>query len=80
MMAAKPVIQAIEAGNDLVSESGCGITVAPENPKALARGIAEIAGLSQPERDKMGERGRAYVTRHHDYKILARKMISILGQ
>lgn len=80
MMAGKPVIQAIEAGNDLVLESGCGITVEPENPQELTRGIREIFRLPVEEREKMGELGRAYVTRHHDYKILAKKMIHILAQ
>ena len=38
-MAGKPIIQAIKAGNDIVSEAGCGITIAPENTQEIVRGI-----------------------------------------
>ena len=36
MMAAKPIIQAIDSGNDLIGEAKCGITVEPENTSAIA--------------------------------------------
>ena len=35
MMAARPVLHAVAAGNDPVAEAGCGVTVAPEDPVAL---------------------------------------------
>jgi len=30
MMAARPIVCAVDAGNDIVSEAGCGITIQPE--------------------------------------------------
>ena len=39
MMAARPVLMAIDAGNDPVRDADCGLTVEPENPIAIAQGI-----------------------------------------
>lgn len=75
MMAAKPIIQAIEAGNDLVAESGSGISISPENPQELAGAILEMLHKSPAEREQMGQNGRNYVINNHDYKILAQKFI-----
>ncbi len=71
MMAAKPIIQAIEAGNDMVTESRCGITVRPEAPEAIAAAIRALFEMSPAERDALGQNGRHYVTTHHDYPQLA---------
>jgi glycosyltransferase involved in cell wall biosynthesis len=71
MMASKPIIQAIDAGNDMVGETGCGITVMPEEPSAIAQAVRELMALSGSELLTMGERGRQYVLARHDYRALA---------
>lgn len=71
MMAGKPVIHAIEAGNDLVAEAGCGVSVAPENPQAIADAVAELIRKTPDERSAMGQRGKGYVLQHHPYPTLA---------
>ncbi|HEX7982755.1 MAG TPA: glycosyltransferase family 4 protein, partial [Duganella sp.] len=43
MMAARPIIHAVEAANDPVAEAGCGVSVAPAAPAALAAAIARLA-------------------------------------
>ena len=75
MMAGKPVVQAIEAGNDMTSEAGCGISVRPEDPQAIAEAVRKLAELSPRERAVLGERGRRYVLTNHDYRILAGKFL-----
>jgi len=79
MMAGKPVIQAIDAGNDPVAESGCGISIEPENPQALADAVLRMRNMSAAERLRMGATGRQYVLQHHDYKVLAEKFLNILS-
>lgn len=79
MMAGRPVIQAIEAGNDLVTESGCGITIPPEDPEAAAGAILRLMELTAPERAAMGARGQKYVLAHHDYRVLARRFLEAVG-
>ena len=78
MMAGKPVIQAIEAGNDMVAESGCGISVRPEDPGVIADAVRQLMGLTPAEREAMGACGRAYATARHDYRVLARHFIEAL--
>jgi glycosyltransferase involved in cell wall biosynthesis len=75
MMAGKPVIHAIEAGNDLVSESGCGISIPPEDPSEIAWAVMHLMKMSAAKRKKMGAKGKKYVLAHHDYRILAKQFI-----
>lgn len=76
MMAARPVLHAVEAGNDPVSESGCGITVPPADPSAAAEGLRRLARLPANEREEMGRRGRAFVLANHAYPVLADKFLA----
>jgi glycosyltransferase involved in cell wall biosynthesis len=75
MMARRAVLHSVEAGNDPVAEAGCGLTVAPESPAAVAAGLRELAACSHAERAAMGERGRAFVVAHHSYAVLAARFI-----
>jgi glycosyltransferase involved in cell wall biosynthesis len=75
MYAGKPIIQAIEAGNDLVSDAGCGITVEPENPDAIARAVITLYNMPPEERESLGNNGKQYVLKNHTYNDLARRFL-----
>jgi len=75
MMAGVPVLHSVDAGNDPVAEAGCGLTVPPESPDAVAAGLRQLAALSADERRAMGQRGQAFVCAHHSYAVLARRFI-----
>lgn len=75
MMAGRAVLHSVEAGNDPVADAGCGLTVAPEAPAAVADGLRRLAALAPAERHAMGERGRAFVLAHHTYPVLARRFL-----
>jgi glycosyltransferase involved in cell wall biosynthesis len=79
MMAAKPIIYAIEAGNDPVKEAGCGISVPPENPQAVADAVRRLKDISISERETMGHRGREYVLQNRDYKVIADKFLEVIA-
>jgi len=76
MMAGKPIIQAIEARNDMVADSQCGLTIPPEDTHALAAATRHLMSLPEAERSAMGDRGRQYVITHHDYRILAQQFLA----
>lgn len=78
MMSGKPVVQAIEAGNDLVRDSGCGFTVPPGDARALAGALRAMAALPPGERERMGGRGRDYVMARHHYGILGEAFLRVL--
>ena len=76
MMAARPVLHAVEAGNDAVGEAGCGLTVSPENPAATAQGIRSLLSLTTGERQAMGLRGREFVMANHTYPVLSERFLA----
>ncbi|EHR72941.1 glycosyltransferase [Burkholderiales bacterium JOSHI_001] len=78
MMAGCAVLHSVEAGNDPVAESGCGLTVAPEDPAAVANGLKHLAALPAEERRAMGQRGRSFVQAHHTYPVLAQRFVDAM--
>ena len=78
MMAAKPIIQAIEAGNNLVREADCGIDVEPDNKTEISKAILNLKAMSQEERIEMGENGRRFVLSHHTYQVLGKQFLDIM--
>lgn len=76
MMAARPVLHAVEAGNDPVGEAGCGLTVAPESPDATALGIRSLFSLSPDERQAMGKRGKDFVMDKLTYPVLSKRFLA----
>lgn len=78
MMAGKPIVCAIEAGNDPVSEADCGFTIEPENPRAIAEALSVLAALEPERRARLGGNGRDYVMKHHDYRVLASRFERLL--
>jgi glycosyltransferase involved in cell wall biosynthesis len=79
MMAAKPIVQAVSAGNDLIAGAGCGISIAPEEPEILWGAIQQLMQIDRDTTTRMGERGRAYVLAHHDYRVLAERFLTAAG-
>lgn len=78
MMAARPVVCAIAAGNDPVSDAGCGETIAPEDPAALAAAVQRMRVLPNEARERMGRAGRAYVESHYVYSVLAQRFLDAM--
>lgn len=76
MMGGCPVLHAVEAGNDPVREAGCGLTVAPEDPQAVARALASLLAMPRLERRALGERGRSYALAHLTYPVLGQRFLS----
>jgi glycosyltransferase involved in cell wall biosynthesis len=79
MLAGRPIIQAIDASNDMVLESASGITVPAEDPDALAKAILQMVIQSPTRAQEMGRNGRRYVEERHDIKKLARQFIGVIG-
>lgn len=80
MMASKPIIQAIEAGNNLVQEANCGLYAEPENINEIVQAILKLKQISQGEREQMGKNGREYVLKNHSYNKLTERYLDIIQQ
>lgn len=79
MLAEKPIIYGIEASNDLIAEAGCGLSIPPEAPEAIAGAVRELAAMSEEERRTMGANGSRYVRENHDYRRLAERFAAAVG-
>lgn len=79
LMAAKPVIHAIDDEQNLVAACQAGITIPPENPQAIAEAILRLKEMSAEERRRMGMRGRDYVQAEHDFSRLAKRFLTGIG-
>jgi glycosyltransferase involved in cell wall biosynthesis len=76
MMAARPILHAVEAGNDPVADAGCGLTVAPEDAGAMVSGIEQLRALGPRRRDELGQRGRAFALANHTYPVLGQRFLT----
>jgi len=79
MMAGRAVLHSVEAGNDPVAEAGCGVTVAPQDPRAVAEGLLRMMQLAPTARAVMGQRGREYVLARHTYPVLAKRFLDAVA-
>ena len=75
MMAARPIIMAVGAGNDMVEEAEGGISVPTGNPKDVAAAIEKLLAMSAAERDAAGAGAKAHVLINHAYPVLARQFL-----
>ncbi len=70
-----PVVFHCRTKADPISESGGGMVVAPENPKALAEAIKTFARMAPSERKAIGEKGQRFAREHHDLRKVAAEYI-----
>ncbi len=71
MLAGKSVIYAIEAPDNIVEESGAGISCPAESPEELSKAILKMKALTPEERAEMGAKGREWIIKNRDYNKLA---------
>ena len=76
-MAGKPVIFAIEAGNDMVAEADCGISIPPEDSESIARAAVTLSETSEEGRKAMGERGHRFILENYEYDVLAKRFADV---
>jgi len=80
MYAKKPIIWAIEAGNNLVKDANCGISVPLDDSKVLKESILELKELPLESLKKLGKNGYNFVTKNHSYKKLSERLIKVVEE
>ncbi len=71
MLAAKPIIHAVNTDFDPIQNALCGIICPPNKPLVLADQIESLANTNKDVLIEMGNRGKDYVIQHHLYSTLA---------
>ncbi|UCF09365.1 MAG: glycosyltransferase, partial [Candidatus Bipolaricaulota bacterium] len=78
LAAGVPVILSGKPANDIVAESGGGLSVPPMDPLALADAVERLSAMPDEERRRIGARGRAFVVEHRNWRDLAVRYEGVL--
>ena len=70
MAAARPIIWMIDAANNPVEDSGCGISVRPGDVSALCRTVIEFRNMPYASRREMGDKGFQHLAERFSYRVL----------
>jgi len=76
-MCEKPVLHALDAGNDPVQEADAGISVEPYNTEKIDDALHRFCMMSKEERGALGMNGRRYALENLDWKVLGRRYAEI---
>lgn len=82
LAAARPVVAAIDEGTEvtrILSESGAGVSVQPDNPEAFTAAIARMLDDSSALRSR-GESGRKWVESHVSPRAVASSYLSLIHE
>lgn len=79
LAAARPILASAPPGEltQLVDRAGCGWSVPPEDPMAMANAIRRAAANRADARAR-GEMGREYALEHYDRRALAARFVSLV--
>lgn len=80
MSASRPIIFAVETPSNQVEEAGAGVTILPEDPRALADAAADLSRMEPGALEAMGEQGRAWLESNFDLDKLAAGLAASLEQ
>ncbi len=75
MLAARPIIYAIDEPGKVAEESGACIRCTPDSTKALAEAIDKMRNIGNTEREAMGKRGHDWVVKNRNYQVLAKRFL-----
>jgi len=74
----KPIIMGVKGdAASILTKSGAGFCVLPENEDSIAEAVSKVFQLSQSELNEMGARGLEYYNKHLSLKIGVRKFIKV---
>ncbi len=78
---AKPIISALDGeGGQVIKESGAGLSVAAEDPVALANAVLEMEQMDKASINKMGEKGLDYYNNNFDRNMLLGKLEEMMHE
>jgi glycosyltransferase involved in cell wall biosynthesis len=79
LAAGRPILACLNGeGANLITESGAGVAVSAEDAPALADAVVRLYRMPVAEREAMGDRGRAYHSKHFSHGILIEQLIGHL--
>jgi len=77
MLASKPIIESSNLIKSPVELSECGVIVAPESGASIVEGILTLKNLPVKKLEIIGEKGRIYVRKYHNFDSLSTKYLKL---
>ena len=77
MSSGLPIVSAIDAGNDLVKQASCGISVTSGRCEDIADALIKVSKAAEEKKIEWSQNGRTYVQQNHSYKVLATKYLEV---
>lgn len=68
--AARPIVYAVDGGNDPVAEAGAGLSVAAGDEAGIALAVQRLADMAPGDLAAMGGRGREFLAEEHSFDVL----------
>ena len=81
MFSARPIIACVDLESvtaEAILNSGCGWVIEPQNSRALAAKMQEVASLPQDTLQQMGHAGRAYALKFFSKEVNLTRMVSVI--
>jgi glycosyltransferase involved in cell wall biosynthesis len=78
LASARPIVFAGDSPYSQVSAAGAGITVPPEDGRAIADAIKQLIETPETERTEMGLRGRRHVEEFYSMEMLGQRLEQVL--
>jgi glycosyltransferase involved in cell wall biosynthesis len=75
----RPVLFAVNAGNNPVAEARCGVSADPLSPPAIAKAMHALLTDDPQSLAQMGRRARRYVEDHHDLRKIGARLADVLS-
>jgi glycosyltransferase involved in cell wall biosynthesis len=76
----RPIVCSCSAPNNPVNDSQAGISCPAGDLEALAQAMYRITQYSREELNEMGQKGRDYISRYHDFAHISRDLANLLHQ
>lgn len=78
LMAAKPVVAAVDGKHSPLHELGLAVLATPQDPKSIAQAIIEATKLSPERLKEIAERSPEFVRQHHHYSHLGEMFETVI--
>jgi glycosyltransferase involved in cell wall biosynthesis len=78
MLAAKPILYAVDDPDDVVTAAGCGINCGADDIERLSDGLRRMRQMDADSLSAMGQRGRAWAREHRDFGRLSASVLRAL--
>ena len=79
MLTGVPIVDAFDSDHSPLAYSGCAVSARAEDPADIARAIREAVSLPDPQRERRGAAGIAWVKEHHSLPTLAAEFLGVLA-